>query len=96
MPTITNTTKRPLAVPLPQGKKLHLGPGRSGEVTPKALEHPPLHELIEAGTLHVDDGGRRGPGPGGPGGPGGGGPRGPGGGPHSQTTRNVPRRTGDG
>lgn len=50
---IVNKTKRPLAVPLPQGKKLRLGPGKTGQVTPKALEHPPLKKMIEAGEIEV-------------------------------------------
>jgi hypothetical protein len=92
VPTVTNTTKRPLAVPLPQGKKLHLGPGRSGEVTPKALEHPPFQALVEDGSITVQAGGRHGgPGPG---------DRKGGGAVRDQTTRgisrSVPRRTGDG
>lgn len=89
MPTITNTTKRPVVVPLPQGKKLHLGPAKSGEVTAKALEHPPLVELVEAGTIEVDESGRRGSGSSGGRGRGGGAVR-------DQTTRNPIRRTGDG
>ena len=77
MPTITNKTKKPLRVPLPGGKKLHLGPGKSGQVAPKSLEHPPLEKMIAAGEIEVLDtatrGGEgvgegdkgRGPGPGG-------------------------------
>jgi hypothetical protein len=50
---ITNKTPRPLSVPLPGNKRLHLGPGRTGQVTPKALEHPPLKALVDDGTLEV-------------------------------------------
>jgi len=61
MPSILNKTKRPLAVPLPGGKKLRLGPLQTGQVAAKALEHPPLRELIEAGDVELtDDGQRRG------------------------------------
>jgi len=52
---IRNKTKRPLRVLLPAGKKLHLGPGGTGQVVPKALEHPPLKKLIEAGEIEVLD-----------------------------------------
>ena len=45
---IRNKTRLPLRVPLPGGKKLHLGPGQAGQVTPKALEHPPLKALLGA------------------------------------------------
>ena len=53
---IINKTRRPLSVPLPGGKKLFLGPGKTGQVTPKALEHPPVVKLVEAGDVEVDTG----------------------------------------
>ncbi len=55
---ISNKTKRPLRVPLPGGKKLHLGPGKTGQVTPKAADHPPLKKMIEAGDLEIVEEGR--------------------------------------
>ncbi|RFC48622.1 MAG: hypothetical protein DVB23_000490 [Verrucomicrobia bacterium] len=48
---ITNKTPKPLSVPLPGGKKLFLGPGKTGQVTAKAMEHPPLVKLLEAGDI---------------------------------------------
>jgi len=48
---ITNKTKKPLSVPLPGGKKLFLGPGKTGQVTAKSLEHPPVVKLLEAGDI---------------------------------------------
>jgi hypothetical protein len=51
---ITNKTSRPLSVPLPGGKKLFLGPGKSGQINAKSVDHPPLRKLIEAGDLEVD------------------------------------------
>jgi len=59
MPSIHNTTKRPLAISLPGGKKLRLGPRQTGQVAPKALEHPPLKKMIEAGEVEVADEGRQ-------------------------------------
>jgi hypothetical protein len=53
MPTLLNKTRRALAIPLPGGKKLRLGPFQSGQVKPKALEHPPLKKLIEAGDIEL-------------------------------------------
>ena len=53
---ITNKTKRPLRVPLPGGKTLFLQPGKTGQVTPKALEHGPLVKLLEAGDLECAEG----------------------------------------
>jgi len=55
---VLNKTRRPLSVPLPGGKKLHLGPGRTGQISPKAADHPPLLKLVEAGELEIQ--GRRG------------------------------------
>jgi len=59
VPTLRNKTKKPLRVPLPGGKTLHLGPVGEGEVSPKALEHPPLQKLIDEGSIEVLSGGRR-------------------------------------
>ena len=58
MATIKNETKLPLKVPLPGGKALRLQPGKTGEVGPKALEHPPLAKLVESGDLAVLSEGR--------------------------------------
>ena len=51
---IINKTNKPLRIPLPGGKKLFLGPGKTGQVTAKALQHPPLVKLIEAGDVESD------------------------------------------
>ena len=59
MPTLHNKTAKPLRVPLPGGKTLHLGPHASGQVTPKAVDHPPVQKLVEAGTLEVTEDERR-------------------------------------
>ncbi len=53
MATITNKTHKPLSVPLPGGKKLHLGPLMSGEISPKAVDHPPVQKLIKAGDVEI-------------------------------------------
>jgi len=52
---IKNTTKRPLRVPLPGGKRLHLGPAASGQVTPKAAEHPGFKQLLDSGEIEIVD-----------------------------------------
>jgi len=62
---ITNKTKKPLSVPLPGGKKLFLQPGKTGQVTAKALEHPPVVKLIEAGELETAESARERMAPGG-------------------------------
>ena len=53
---ITNKTGKPLRVPLPGGKMLYLGPGKTGQVTNKALKHPQLVKLLEAGEIESADG----------------------------------------
>lgn len=55
MKTIKNKTQRPLRVPLPRGKTLHLGPNKSGQIAFEAVEHPALKKLIEAGELELVD-----------------------------------------
>jgi hypothetical protein len=57
MKNVRNTTRKPLAVPLPGGRKLHLGPGQSGDVSAHAAAHPPLVALITAGQLELTEGG---------------------------------------
>ncbi len=54
---ITNKTKKPLMVPLPGAKKLFLQAGRTGQVTPKALEFAPLVKLIEEGSIETSEAG---------------------------------------
>ena len=71
MKTVQNKTRRPLRVPLPRGKSLHLGPGKTGQVSAEATEHPALRKLVDSGELEVlGDGtpatGRADAGPGGP------------------------------
>ena len=51
---IINKTNKPLRILLPGGKKLFLGPGKTGQVNAKALQHPPLVKLIEAGDIEAD------------------------------------------
>ena len=56
---ITNKTRKPLSLPLPGGKRLFLGPGKTGQVSPKALEHPMLVKLLEAGDVETASGGAK-------------------------------------
>ena len=58
---VSNKTQRPLSVPLPGGKKLRLGPGKTGQISPKAAQHPPLKKLIDDGELEILEGGRSNP-----------------------------------
>ena len=56
---ITNKSGKPLSVPLPGGKKLFLGPGKTGQVSPKALTKPALAALIESGDIVTFAGGKK-------------------------------------
>jgi hypothetical protein len=61
--TVTNKTPKPLSVPLSRGKKLFLGPGKSGEIAASEVERPVVKALIEDGSLEVGQGkSRTGPG----------------------------------
>ena len=53
MKTIQNKTSAPLRVPLPRGKKLHLGPGKTGQVAYQDLEHKPLQKLVKDGKIEL-------------------------------------------
>lgn len=55
MKSVSNKSRRPISVPLPRGKVLHLGPGRTGRIASNAAEHPPLQELVAAGTIEIVD-----------------------------------------
>ena len=55
---IKNTTSAPVRVPLPAGKRLFLSPGGKAKIAHKAVEHPPVKALVEAGTLEVLDTGK--------------------------------------
>ncbi len=50
---ITNKTRKPVSIPLPGGKKLFLGPGKTGQVSQKGIEYPPVAALIETGELET-------------------------------------------
>ena len=58
---IINKTHQAISVPLHGGKKLHLGPGKAGQINPKEAEKPSLKKLIEAGEIEIIDDGRNTP-----------------------------------
>ena len=59
MRRVVNATHRPLKIHLPQGKVLHLGPHKEGQIAPHAVESPGVKKLVEAGELELiaDEGG---------------------------------------
>ena len=55
MPAVSNKTQKPLSIPLPGGKTLHLGPGKSGQISAKAVADPRFKKLVDAGEIEVVD-----------------------------------------
>lgn len=53
MTTIVNKTRGPLSVSLPRGKTLRLGPGKTGQISSTAGEHPGVKKLLEAGDIEI-------------------------------------------
>ena len=53
MAAVTNKTGKPLSIPLPRGKTLHLGPRKRGHISPHDLEHPALRKLVDAGAIEI-------------------------------------------
>lgn len=53
MTAISNKTRKPVSVPLPGGKILHLGPGKTGQIAAKAVDDSRLKELIAAGEIEI-------------------------------------------
>ena len=88
MRAVTNKTNRPLAVPLPRGKVLRLGPRKTGQISSDDLDHPPLKKLAEAGEIEIHEEGHAPM-------PGGGSGRVDPTGPQGHTTTTGGRRSGD-
>ena len=55
MRAVTNKTNRPLAVPLPRGKILRLGPRKTGQISSDGADYGPLKKLVDAGELEIHD-----------------------------------------
>jgi hypothetical protein len=50
---VVNKTNRPIAIPLPRGKVLHLGPRKTGQITTEAAKHPALEKLVATGDIEL-------------------------------------------
>jgi hypothetical protein len=55
MSAVSNKTQKPLSVPLPGGKTLHLGPGKTAQISAKAVEDPRLKKLVDSGEIEIVD-----------------------------------------
>lgn len=53
MRTVRNTTQLPLRVPLPGGKTLHLGPGKTGQISDQAADGKSVQRLVEEGSIEL-------------------------------------------
>ncbi len=53
MKVIRNTTPQPVKVPLPGGKVLHLGPGRTGQIADQAVDHAAVRRLLDEGAVEI-------------------------------------------
>ena len=53
MKVIQNKTTRPLRVPLPGGKTLHLGPAQTAQISEKATEHAGLQKFVADGSIEI-------------------------------------------
>ena len=60
MQTITNKTHKPLRIPLPGGKALHLGPAKSGQIADGADTSPAIQRLLKQGQIEIQGNGRHG------------------------------------
>jgi hypothetical protein len=55
MRTVKNLSASPLRIPLPGGKTLHLGPGKSASVRESATDHPALKKLCDDGQIELGE-----------------------------------------
>jgi hypothetical protein len=55
MTMVSNKTRRPLRVPLPGGRTLHLGPEKAGQISSKDAEHPAIKKLAEDSVIEIVD-----------------------------------------
>jgi hypothetical protein len=53
MKTVVNRGRTPIKIHLPGGKTLHLGPGKTGQVSDAACERPSFQKLVKSGGIEV-------------------------------------------
>lgn len=53
MRVIVNKTQKPIKIPLPGGKFLHLGPLKTGEIADNAVDRPAVQKLVKAGEIEI-------------------------------------------
>ena len=55
MRSVTNKTNKPLAIPLPRGKVLRIGPRKTGQISTDDIDHRPLKKMAEAGEIEIHE-----------------------------------------
>ena len=53
MRDVRNKTMKPIRIPLPGGKVLHLGPAKVAQIADNAAEHPGVQRLVEEGSIEI-------------------------------------------
>lgn len=53
MKTVRNKTRRPLRIPIPGGKFLHLGPAKTGQIADKTAGAARFQKMVAAGEIEV-------------------------------------------
>ncbi len=53
---ILNKTTKAIRIPLSGGKRLFLGPGGLGQISPKAAEEPAVKALLDDGSIEIKGG----------------------------------------
>ena len=56
MKTVINKSRRPLKLHLSQGRVLHLGPGKTGQIVTQDAERGAIREMVENGLLEIVSG----------------------------------------
>jgi hypothetical protein len=55
MKTLINKSHKPIRIPLPGGRTLFLGPGKSGQIADRHAALPAVARLIDEGTVVLAD-----------------------------------------
>lgn len=53
MKTILNKSRKPIRVPLPGNKVLHLGPSKSGQIADQHAQAPGVQRLLQQGDIEI-------------------------------------------
>lgn len=56
MKTIVNKSQKPIRIPLPGGRAMHLGPAKSGQISDHNAASPAVRKLVDAGVITLTGG----------------------------------------